>query len=474
MVFSSPTFLFYFLPIVLVGNFLIDKKYKNYFLLFMSLIFFAWGQINYLYIIILNIVINYTFSLLIKYNERYNKIYFIIAIALNLIILIYFKYMDFLIDILNAGFGTKIDALHIILPIGISFFTFQGMSYTIDVYRGDTDVEKNILNLALYIMLFPQLIAGPIVRYVDIKDDLLKREISFDDYVYGIKRFIIGLSKKVLIANVLGEVVDSIFENIGTTHTRFTLFICMLCYMYQIYYDFSGYSDMAIGMGRMLGFRYKENFFYPYESKSITEFWRRWHISLSRFFRDYVYIPLGGKYKHRYLNLLIVFFLTGLWHGASINFIIWGLWNAVFLILEKVLFWKYKYRIKIENDILKKIASILKTIYTYFVIYIGWIWFRCYDFDSAKTFFSKLFGPIEYRNVIYKTTWYMDNFKICILVVAVVFSFSYYKIIIKKIKSFVNEDNFEIISNLVYILLLFLSILFVYQNSYNPFIYFQF
>ena len=473
MVFTSATFLFYFLPIVLIGSFVIKKEYVNYFLLFMSIIFFSWNQINYLYIIILNIVTTYIVTILMEKRENEKTFFLLAGLALNIVILLYYKYMDFLIEIVNFSIGTKLDPLNIILPIGISFFTFQSISYMIDVYRKETAAEKNILYLALYIMLFPQLIAGPIVRYVDIKEKLVNRNISIDEFKSGIKRFIIGLSKKVLIANVLGEVVDRIYADSATTYSPIIMFLCIVCYMYQIYYDFSGYSDMAIGMGHMLGFTYKENFNYPYKSKSITEFWRRWHISLSNFFRDYVYIPLGGKYKHVYINLLIVFLLTGIWHGASINFVIWGLWNAIFIILERIVSYNLDENIlfKLNQNVFIKI---LKVVYTYTVILIGWVWFRCYDFNSAIIFFRKLFGIMKPDHQIYNILWYLDNFVVLILIIAIAFSFGYYKILIKKIKSKLSAYQFLFLSNILHIILFLISIIFIYQDSYNPFIYFQF
>ena len=473
MVFTSATFLFYFLPIVLIGSFVIKKEYVNYFLLFMSIIFFSWNQINYLYIIILNIVTTYIVTILMEKRKNEKTFFLLAGLALNIIILLYYKYMDFLIEIVNFSIGTKLDPLNIILPIGISFFTFQSISYMIDVYRKETVAEKNILYLALYIMLFPQLIAGPIVRYVDIKEKLVNRNISIDEFKSGVKRFIIGLSKKVLIANVLGEVVDRIYTDSATTYSPIIMFLCVVCYMYQIYYDFSGYSDMAIGMGHMLGFTYKENFNYPYKSKSITEFWRRWHITLSNFFRDYVYIPLGGKYKHVYLNLLIIFLLTGIWHGASINFVIWGLWNAIFIILERIV------SHNIDENILFKLnqnvfIKILKVVYTYTVILIGWVWFRCYDFNSAIIFFRKLFGMMKPDHQIYNILWYLDSFVGLILIIAIAFSFGYQKILIKKIKSNLSPYQFLLLSNILHIILFLISIIFIYQDSYNPFIYFQF
>lgn len=473
MVFSSTTFLFYFLPIVLIGDFLIDKKYNNYFLILMSMIFFAWGQINYLYIIIVNIIINYVFSLLIEKYKNIKKILLIIAVVFNLAILIYFKYIDFLIDISNTLFSTKFDALNVILPIGISFFTFQGLSYTLDVYKNDTKAEKNILNLALYIMLFPQLIAGPIVRYVDIKNDLINRTTNLEDYVYGIKRFIIGLSKKVIIANVLGETVDTIYSDATNSYSQLLLIVCMVCYLYQIYYDFSGYSDMAIGLGRMLGFKYKENFNYPYESNTVTEFWRRWHISLSDFFKDYVYIPLGGNRKHQYFNLIVVFILTGIWHGASVNFLIWGLWYAVFLIIEKLLF-KYVHIDVSKEKWQKYTLFAFQKIYMFLVTFFGFIWFRCYDFDSAILYFQKLFGLVKSDMIIYNFYWYMDNYTIFTLIIAILFSCSYYKILLNKIKNSINFRVYELLSYCVYIVLFLINIVLIYQNSYNPFIYFQF
>ena len=473
MVFTSATFLFYFLPIVLIGSFVIKKEYVNYFLLLMSIIFFSWNQINYLYIIVLNILITYLTTIFIEKYENDKKFFLVAGLTLIIIILIYFKYIDFIIDIINFSIGTKFDALNIILPIGISFFTFQSISYIIDVYRKETAAEKNILYLSSYIMLFPQLIAGPIVRYVDIKDKLLDRNVTIDKFEYGIKRFVVGLSKKVIIANVLGEIVDRIFADSATTYSPIIMIICIVSYMYQIYYDFSGYSDMAIGMGHMLGFTYKENFNYPYKSKSITEFWRRWHISLSSFFRDYVYIPLGGKYKHVYLNLLIVFLLTGIWHGASINFVIWGLWNAIFIILERIITHSMD-----ENTLYKLnkniFIKILKSIYTYIVILIGWVWFRCYDFDSAILFFKKLLAMMKPEHQVYSALWYLDNFVIFILVLAFVFSFGYHKKLIKIIKSHISAYQYQFLSNILHIILFLISIMFIYQDSYNPFIYFQF
>lgn len=324
MVFSSIVFIFLFFPLTILGYYLINPKFRNYWLLFVSLIFFGWSQPNYLWIIVLNIVINYVAAYCLENSHKYKKIILVTAIAVNLGILFYFKYFNFILDSVNKLFALSLELREIILPIGISFFTFQGMSYTIDVYRKTVRAQKNPLKVALYITLFPQLIAGPIVRYTDIAAEIDKRTVSSDDFCAGIERFILGLGKKAVIANAMASCVDGIW-NAGIDHVAWnTLWIGSIAYSMQIYFDFSGYSDMAIGMGKMFGFHFNENFNLPYMSRSISEFWRRWHISLGSWFRDYVYIPMGGNRKRVYFNLAIVFLLTGLWHGASWHFVAWG------------------------------------------------------------------------------------------------------------------------------------------------------
>lgn len=333
MVFSSTLFLFVFLPITLFIYYVIKSRYKNYWLLLASLIFFMWSQTNYLWIIVFNIIINYCCAMLIDSLKKLRKPVLIVAVIANFGLLYYFKYFNFTLVSLNKIFGFNFELFDIVLPVGISFFTFQGISYVIDVYRKNVQVQKNIFNVALYIVLFPQLIAGPIVRYKDIALEIDCRTTTLDDFSYGIERFIIGLSKKAVISNTLALTVDNIWNN--NNITCIMAWIGSIAYTLQIYFDFSGYSDMAIGLGQLFGFHFNENFNLPYISKNITEFWRRWHISLSSWFRDYVYIPLGGNRKNVYFNLAVVFFLTGIWHGASWHFMAWGIWNGVFILFER-------------------------------------------------------------------------------------------------------------------------------------------
>ena len=308
----------------------------------MSLVFFGWSQPNYLWIILLNIAINYIGAMLIDKMKSIRKIILLLTVVSNFGILFYFKYFDFAIESINQIFGTTFSLRDIVLPIGISFFTFQGMSYVIDVYRKDVPAQKNIFKLGLYIVLFPQLIAGPIVRYKDIAQEIDKRHVNVEEFCAGIEKFIIGLGKKAIIANTMALTADAIWNNGVLQNTWIMSWVGSIAYTLQIYFDFSGYSDMAIGLGRMFGFHFNENFNLPYISKNITEFWRRWHISLSSWFRDYVYIPLGGNRKNVYLNLAIVFLLTGVWHGAAWNFIVWGIWNGVFILIERVIRMKNK------------------------------------------------------------------------------------------------------------------------------------
>ena len=335
MVFSRIPFLFFFLPIVLICYYLVPFKLKNYVLLVFSLIFYAWGEPVYIILMIFSCLLNYFYAL---YHDKVKnkKLLFILCIVANLLILGFFKYADFLIDIINSIFRLNINPLKLALPIGISFFTFQTMSYSIDVYRSSVVPERNFFYFTTYVSMFPQLIAGPIVRYETISKELYKRDINFNNFSDGLLRFMQGLFKKVLIANNIGYLWTTLssMESLSIA----SAWLGIIAYTFQIYFDFSAYSDMAIGMGKMLGFNYLDNFNYPYISKSVTEFWRRWHISLSSWFKDYVYIPLGGskcsRIKH-IRNILIVWCLTGIWHGASYNFMLWGLYYGIILIIEK-------------------------------------------------------------------------------------------------------------------------------------------
>lgn len=459
MLFSSMIFLWLFLPTTIILYHLCDKRYRNYLLLAASIIFYGWGGINYLSLILISITLNYLSGMLIDYYTHKPKLktfILIVCILLNIGLLGYFKYYNFIGKIINKVVSFQLLPFkEIILPIGISFYTFQALSYVIDLYLGKIQLQKNIAYLALYIMFFPQLIAGPIVRYCDIEKEMHEREISKSDMAYGIKRFIYGLSKKVIISNTLAKAVDTIFFYDLTNLSTLTLWIAILMYAFQIYYDFSGYSDMAIGLGRMFGFHFLENFNYPYISLSIQEFWRRWHISLSTWFKEYIYIPLGGNRKGKwrtYLNLFIVFLTTGLWHGASIAFIFWGLWHGLFSILERLFLgeWLKKNRFKILN-----------VIYVWFVVLVGWVFFRLASFQDGLLALQRMFSYTNQGIPILNEV--MSPQVIIVFIIAILCCG-----IIKKIK--VNA----VIEMLGLFSLLFICIILLISNSYNPFIYFRF
>lgn len=472
MVFASAVFLFLFLPITIIGYFLIKPKYKNFWLFIMSFVFYAWGGLIYAVLFIFSAYINFLFGIWMeKDRERKIEILFL-SIVWNLGILAYFKYSSFIllnlqviIQIFIPNF--KINIVHVPLPIGISFFTFQIMTYIIDLYRKEIKVQKKFINLGLYIMLFPQLIAGPIVRYIDIEKEINNRKVDIDSIDAGIKRFILGLGKKIFIANIMGTWADTVFnmslEKINTPLAWLGIF----GYTMQIFFDFSAYSDMAIGLGKVFGFHFLENFNYPYISKSIQEFWRRWHISLSHWFKDYLYIPLGGNRKGKiktYINLLTVFFLTGLWHGASWNFVFWGIFHGLFLIIERLGLKKF----------LEKIPKILQHFYTMIIVIIGWVFFRSNSFTFALKYLKKLFVPnfIHMENFLVE----LEILKLLIAVCAVVFSTP----IVPKLKNillnniFKNKFYYEIFRNFVYIILFLLSVIFLAGSNFNPFIYFHF
>lgn len=471
MVFSSSIFLFVFLPFVLLGYYLIRVEYRNVFLLLSSLFFYAWGEPKYILIIILSILINYFSGLIIGFTKKncgiaLNRMALIIAVSLNLCLLFYFKYYDFFISTVNSFGGLKLPLKDIVLPLGISFFTFQGMSYTLDLYLDKIEMQKNPLNLALFMTMFPHLIAGPIVRYKDIIGQIESRDCDIDKFSYGVRRFVKGLAKKMIIANQLGLVADQVFSLPANQNSPSIAWVGIICYTFQIYFDFSGYSDMAIGLARMFGFEFMENFNFPYISKSITEFWRRWHISLSSWFRDYVYIPLGGNRKGNvYIHLLVVFTITGLWHGASWNFIIWGLWHGAFIITERILK---------KKNININIPSPLKWVYTILVVMIGWVLFRSPDLNYALQYMGVMFGLVKSVNVGFSIYWYLTPKVITILIIAVLASISIKDMIPKTIEQ-VKGTYLEVIcANVWTVLLLGLSIMLVMTSTYNPFIYFRF
>ena len=391
MTFSSLIFLTAFFPVTAIVYFLLSRfpKVRNGWLILASLVFYGWSGVQYLLIILASSVVNYALGLVVHREGRRNKAYLVVSIVFNLLLLGFFKYFNFLADNLNILcnqlFGVTFAAPRIPLPIGISFFTFQILSYVIDVYRGKVLPQRNYFKVLLYIVFFPQLIAGPIVRYIDIEREITSRRSTTEDVTEGILRFIRGLCKKVLIANQLAQIADAAFENIPGC-TSGTAWLGVICFTLQIYYDFSGYSDMAIGMGRIFGFHFLENFNYPYISRSVQEFWRRWHISLSSWFRDYVYIPLGGNRKGKgrtYLNLIIVFFLTGLWHGAGWNFIVWGLFNGLFLLIE---------RNGTVHRALEKIPAFFRHVYAMLVVMVGWVFFETDTLEASFAYLGKMFS----------------------------------------------------------------------------------
>ena len=466
MVFSSITFLFYFLPLVLFCYYLVPYKLKNFILLIFSLIFYAYGEPIYIFIMLFSCVVDYINALIIdKYRNTYKaKLALIFSIIINLSLLAFFKYSDFFISIVNSLTNYNIPLLNITLPIGISFYTFQTMSYTIDVYRNEAPIQKNIFSLSAFVTLFPQLVAGPIVRYSDVSYDLNHRIHNFDKFYDGVYRFIIGLCKKVILANNLGVIWYSIKATPYDTLSLATSWLGIICFTLQIYFDFSGYSDMAIGLGKIFGFDFLENFNFPYISKSITEFWRRWHISLGSFFRDYVYIPLGGNRKRQLLNIFVVWFLTGFWHGASWNFIIWGLYFGTIVYLEKRILFK----------LTKKVPDIIKWLFTMILVVFGWAIFYYVDFDSLIIFSKSLFGLNN--NPLYSNTLsitFMNN--IIFILISIVASTpvpsKVFNILKNKKILTIDLDYIQIVFNIV---LIFCSISLLVGESYNPFLYYRF
>ena len=459
MVFSSIPFLFFFLPIVLICYYLVPFKLKNYVLLVFSLIFYAWGEPVYIILMIFSCLLNYFYAL---YHDKVKnrKLLFILCIVANLLILGFFKYADFLIDIINSIFRLNINPLKLALPIGISFFTFQTMSYSIDVYRSSVVPERNFFYFTTYVSMFPQLIAGPIVRYETISKELYKRDINFNNFSDGLLRFMQGLFKKVLIANNIGYLWTTLssMESLSIA----SAWLGIIAYTFQIYFDFSAYSDMAIGMGKMLGFNYLENFNYPYISKSVTEFWRRWHISLSSWFKDYVYIPLGGskcsRIKH-IRNMLIVWCLTGIWHGASYNFMLWGLYYGIILIIEKFFL----------KGFLSKLPNTLKHIYTMLVVIIGWLIFASTDLSMFSVYFSNMFNIFKYPFIDETFIFYFKSYFI-IIVISTLLSMPIYQNIKKKL----NSRGWMIISLILYLVFFFITVSYLVSDSYNPFLYFRF
>ena len=463
MLFTSISFLYYFLPTIIILYFITPKKYRNYILLIFSIIFYMYGEPKYVILMLVEILVAYFGALLIdKYKS---KEIFLITIIIHIGLLCVFKYTDLFIGTINSIFKTNISFLNIALPIGISFYTFQILSYVIDVYRGKVKVQKNILKLATYVSLFPQLIAGPIVRYETICDELDNRDETIEKFSLGTRRFIIGLAKKVLIANMLGELCTK-FSLVDERSVLF-YWIFAISYMLQVYFDFSAYSDMAIGLGKMFGFTFLENFNYPFISKSITEFWRRWHISLSSWFKDYVYIPLGGSRKGTLKlvrNILIVWFLTGIWHGAAYNFIIWGLFIGVFLVIEKL--WLSKY--------ISKLPKFLRNIYVLFIIMISFILFNAGSINEAFFNIKGLFGLNKEVFINNYTIYYLKSYLI-VLIIAIFGATPLFKNIVEKLRKNKTINNLiNVLEPIFLIILLLLVTAYLIDSSYNPFLYFRF
>ena len=461
MLFSSLTFLLAFLPLVLVLYYINNNRvYRNIILLISSLIFYSWGEPRTIIIMIITIIVNYVMAIMIEEKEKYRKLLFIVTCIFNIGILFFFKYFNFFV---NDVLMLKNVTLNIILPIGISFYTFQILSYVIDVYKKEVVAQRSIINLGAYVTMFPQLIAGPIVRYQTIAKELTERKEHVDDIAEGLRRFIIGLGKKIIIANQMAIIADKVYLSIPL-HDLNTMFawIGTIAFALQIYYDFSGYSDMAIGLGKMFGFHFVENFNYPYIATSITDFWRRWHISLSSWFRDYVYIPLGGSRcsKGRWmLNIMIVWSLTGLWHGASYNFILWGLYYGVLLMMEKLFFKKYLDKLRGINYII-----------TMLIVLVGWVFFNSSSVDQIIYMIRNLFG-------------FNGSFSLILLNnQGILYLLPYMLIAIIGMGPWINQLFIKIRNNTIgftiydiyLVVILVVCLIFLINNSYNPFIYFRF
>lgn len=463
MLFTSISFLYYFLPIIIILYFIVPKKFKNFILFLSSIFFYFCGEPIYTFLMIGEIFIAYVGA---RYLEKHRKKSILVSLlAIHIGALGLFKYSDFTINNINQILGSKIPLLKLALPIGISFYTFQIISYVVDVYRGKVKAQKSFLKLATYVSLFPQLIAGPIVRYETIEKELDSRTSNFENFAYGVRRFVIGLGKKVLIANMLGELCD-VFS---TTNEKSILFywIFAISYSLQIYFDFSAYSDMAIGLGRMFGFHFLENFNYPYISKSITEFWRRWHMSLSSWFRDYVYIPLGGNRKGTIIlvrNIFIVWALTGIWHGANWTFVIWGLMFGIMLIIEKLFLTKH----------LEKTPSILQRIYVLFTVMISFIIFNANSIREAWNNIIGLFGANGESLINASTVYYLKSYLV-VLVIAIIGSTPLLKNIIEKLKTKTNANKIiNLLEPIAMTSILIIVTAYLVDNSYNPFLYFRF
>ena len=481
MVFSSLVFLCVFLPVVLVLYMICPVKCRNLLLAVVSLVFYAWGEPRYILVMLFSIVFDYSIGRGMEYfaqkqKDKCHKAMLVLSVVGNLGILVFFKYTDMLIKSWNQLTASHVGVLKIALPIGISFYTFQALSYTIDVYLGKVQAQHNLISFAMYVSMFPQLIAGPIVRYQSIEHEITTRTVSQERWVKGMQRFLIGLGKKVILANQIGLLWDEISQTGIDSLSMVGAWIGALAYTFQIYFDFSGYSDMAIGLGHMFGFTFPENFKHPYESQNITEFWRRWHITLSSWFREYVYIPLGGNRKgimRQIVNLFVVWFLTGLWHGASWNFVVWGLYFFVILLLEKVFLLKE----------MQRWPQVLRHVYALFLIIVGWVLFAIEDFGKMGKYLQIMFGM---KNTFVNETalYQLQTYGAFFVVLAIAAScipmrllrrLRRYMLSVETEFAITKGKNVEFIAYSVYtVVILFVSLSLLISGSYNPFLYFRF
>lgn len=467
MVFSSLAFIFIFLPIVLLVYYISPHKYKNIILLAFSIIFYTLGEPRYIFLIIISMIINYISSILIYKNRQNNekrKLILFTIILFNIAIMVFFKYYSFLIDNVNMIFDTNLKVREISLPLGISFYTFQLISYIIDVYREKVIPQRNIIKFSLYVLMFPQLVAGPIVKYSDVEKQIDNRKININKFGQGVDRFIVGLGKKVIIANSLGAIWNEVKLINLDSLSLLAAWIGIVSFTLQIYFDFSGYSDMAIGLGKMFGFDFLENFNYPYISKSITEFWRRWHISLSSWFKEYLYIPLGGNRRGsliQFRNIMVVWLTTGLWHGASWNFIGWGLYFGIILYLEKV------FLIKILEKLPKKICNL----YTMLIVTIGWVFFDSNSISSAIGYIKVMFGV---GNVIIDNLgMYLFSTNIILISISIMLTTKFCDNVLGNIKEFFKMKDLSLVL-FIKTAIFIISISYLISETYNPFLYFRF
>ncbi len=471
MVFSSVIFLFRFLIFFMICYFLVPQRMKNVILFLGSLFFYAWGEPIYVFLMLFSTGMDYLLGRLIDANRgrSASRIFLGTSLVINLLVLGFFKYADFLIQTVNMALGTQLQPLGLSLPIGISFYTFQTMSYTIDVYRGEAKVQKNLLDFGVFVTMFPQLIAGPIVKYKQVERELHRRPVDLENISYGAKRFVTGLAKKVLIANNVGELWNTVLEMDYAGMSAMTAWMGILAFAFQIYFDFSGYSDMAIGLGAILGFRFPENFNYPYIAASVTDFWRRWHISLGSWFREYVYIPLGGNRKglsRQICNILIVWILTGIWHGAGVQFLLWGLWFAAFLILEKMVLGKVL-------DVLPKIFG---RVYTGLIVLFGWVLFSLETVGAVGGYLGAMFCA-HGGNLLDRQGMYLGREYVILLVIAAIAATPLGSSLAKKVKSAGTGYMialYRLGEKVIPPILLLLSIAYIVEDSYNPFLYFRF